>query len=366
MQTNIPLGYDTPQVLERELPSNHVLCVTLDVNPGSSANQGGGLRIRAKNLIAQLEAPEELMQVVLDDLDGAERSTRSRAYFLWDEHGHVKQRVVDTQLELPEVARFGAPDLEPLRFALLSSPPSVIVLVDHDWGRLFSVRLGEICELYDLLGLEGGRRVFARNIADDHYEEHQDQVFWNTLVKQLVRLRQSNGFEHLLIAGPPEVGASLTAQLTPDLMAALVGTFHAPGDASAASVLETAQTALETAEHDADQAALEAARERGVRGLEATLTAVQEGGIYELLVAGDGSSLPVWRDEQGYVLGVYPAQGISPLTGLGVEGKHLHEVLGELREHFGLRLRFLRGDLAQQLETEMGGLAGLPRRPVQT
>ncbi len=363
MQTNIPLDYDTPKVLEGELPSNHVLCVVLDVNPGSPTNQGGALRIRAKNSMTALEAPEALTQAVLDDLSDAERSTRSRAYFVWDESGHVKSRVVDVQLELPESARFGTPDLEPLRFALQSSPPSLIVLVDHDWGRLFSVRLGEISELHDLLGLEAGRRVFARDIADDHYEQHQDQVLWNTLVEKLVQLRQAGSFERLLIAGPPEMRSSLTAELTPDLKGALAGTFHTPGDATAASVLEAAQPILETAQHDADQAAFEATRERGVHGLEATLTAMQEGGVYELLVAGDGSSLPVWRDGQGYVFGAYPAQGISPLTGLGVEGTTLRDVLGELRERFGLRLRFLRGDLAILLETELGGLAGLPRHP---
>jgi Bacterial archaeo-eukaryotic release factor family 10 len=366
MQTTISLDDNTTQVLERELPSDRVLSVVLDVNPASPANQGGGLRIRAKNLMTQLEAPEALTQVVLDDLSEAERSTRTRTYFLWDEHGHVKQRVVDTQLELPEAAHYGLPNLEPLRFALLSNPRSLIALVDHDWGRLFSVRLGEISELHDLLGLNGGRRIPARNIADDQYEEHQDQVFWNTLVEQLVHLRQTEGFEHLLIAGPPEMRTSLTAELTSDLKGALVGTFHVPGDATAASVLEAAQSALKAAEQNAEEAALEATRERGVRGLETTLSAVQEGGVYELLVAGDGSNLPVWRDEQGYVFGVYPAQGISPLTGLGVEGKTLRDVLGELRERFGLRVRFLRGDLAHQLETEMGGLAGLQRHSNQT
>ncbi len=356
-----PLNEGTLDTLSSEIPSEGVLTVICNVNPASPMNQGGALRIRLKNQLAELEAPSVLTEAVLDDLSDAERSTRTRAYFLWDDHGHVKQQVVDVQLELPEVARFGVPDLEPLRFALLSSPSSLIALVDHDWGRLFSVRLGEISELHDLLGLDGGRRIPARNIADDQYEEHQDQIFWNTLVKQLTRLRQAEGFERLLIAGPPEVRTSLTEELTPDLKGVLVGTFHVPGDATAASVLEAAQSALEIAERNAEEAALEASREYGVRGPEDTLTAVQEGGVYELLVAGDGSSLPVWRDQQGYVFGVYPAQGVSPLTGLGVEGTTLRDVLGELRERFGLRVRFLRGDLAQVLETQMGGLAGLPR-----
>jgi hypothetical protein len=167
----------------------------------------------------------------------------------------------------------------------------------------------------------------------------------------------------LLIAGPPELRESLKAELTADLTGTLVGEFKVPGDASAAHVLEAAQMALETATGNANEAALANVRERGVSGAEMTLTAVQEGSVYEILVSGDGSSTPVWRDAQGYVFGVYPNQGISTLTGGAVEGKQLRDVIGGLRENFGLRVRFLQGEMGRQLETEMGGLAGLQRHP---
>lgn len=370
MLTAQRLNEETLKALSSELPKDRVLTAICDVNPASAINQGGALRIRIKNQLAKLELPDtladSLTSAVLDDLGSAQQATRSRAYFVWDEHGHLHIQTLDAQLELAETMRFGAPNLEPLQIALLSSPRSLIVLVDHDWGRLFTVQLGEILELKDLLGLEGGRRIPARNTDDNQYEEHQDQVFWNVVVEKLTGLRQAGEFDQLLIAGPPESRSSLTGQLTSELTKLLVGSFHAPGDASATSVLTEAQPALETAERNADIFALEAVRERGVQGPEATLTALQEGNVYELLLTGNGSSVPVWCDTQGYIFAVYPDQGISPLTGAGVEEKTLRDVLGDLRERFGLKVRFLRGDQALELEGQMDGLAGVPRHAERT
>jgi Bacterial archaeo-eukaryotic release factor family 10 len=351
------------QSLSSELPTDQVLSLICVVNPASVLNQGGAMRIRIKNLLTELEVPTALSDFVMADLTEAGHTTRTRAYFLWDEHGHLQRRVVDVQLEIPESASYGAPDFEPLNVVLASSPRNVIVLVDHDWGRLFNVRLGEIREIHDALAANGGRREAARNFDDNQYVEHQDQVFWNKVIEQLTHLRQSGALEQLLIVGPPELRESLKAQLPMDLTGALVGEFKVQGDASAAHVLEAAQSALETAVSIADEAALANVRERGVSGAEMTLTAVQEGSVYEILVAGDGSSTPVWRDAQGYVFGMYPAQGISTLTGGAVEGKQLRDVIGGLRENFGLKVRYLQGEIAQQLETEMGGLAGLQRHP---
>jgi hypothetical protein len=58
---------------------------------------------------------------------------------------------------------------------------------------------------------------------------------------------------------------------------------------------------------------------------------------------------------------VYPDQGISPLTGTGVEEKTLRDVIGDLRVRFGLKVRFLHGDQVLELEGQMAGLAGVPR-----
>ncbi|MGY2895725.1 hypothetical protein [Deinococcus sp. UYEF24] len=400
-QSNIILGTTTPEVLARELPAALILSVVLNVNPASSINQGGALSVRTKHLLAGLEAPAVLVQAIMDNLADAERTTRTRVYYLWDDHGHLQSRVLDTQLELPERAGFGPPDLETLHFALDSSVHTAIVLVDREWGRIFMAHPGYTLELQrfenvmedDYTFLEhdvGGpvrarledtdphrdmsRRLLQRDTDNDRLpakQAQQDVLFDNALIAQLLQLRQEIPFERLLIAGPSEARATLRAELTPGLKRLLpsgqagerahAGEFAVAGDATAVVVFEAGRAALELAEQDAEQALLSEVRERGVRGPDETLQAAQEGRVSQVLVGGDGSELPVWQDATGYVFGLFPDGGRSALNGQSVRLTTLRAVLPELRERFGLQVRFLTAPQAETLETEMGGLAGFLR-----
>jgi hypothetical protein len=400
MQSDITLGTNTPEILARELPAALVLSAVLNVNPGNPLNQGGALGIRAKHLLAGSEAPASLVQVVMDDLADAERATRTRVYYLWDDRGHVQSRILDVQFDLPERAGFGSPDLETLHFALESGVQTVIVLVDREWGRIFVAHPGYALELqrfenvmeddytfleHDVGGavrarLEGtdphhdmSRRLLRRDTDNDRLPDkraQQDLLFHNALIAQLLQLRQTTPFECLLIAGPPEARAELRAELTPGLKRLLPsrpverphsGEFAVAGNASAAAVFEAGRVALERAEQDAEQGLLSEARERGVRGPAETLQAAQEGRVSQMFVGGDGSDLLVWQDETGYVFGTLPDGGVSPLNGQSVRQTSLRAVLPELRERFGLQLRFLKPQRAEVLGGEMGGLAGLLR-----
>jgi hypothetical protein len=400
MQSNIILGTNAPEILARELPAALVLSVVMNVNPGSPLNQGGALSVRAKHLLAGSEAPASLAQVVMDDLAEAERATRTRLYYLWDDRGHVQSRVLDVQFDLPERAGFGSPDLETLHFVLESGVQTAIILVDREWGRIFVAHPGYALELqrfenvmeddytfleHDVGGpvrarLEGtdphrdmSRRLLQRDTDNDRLPDkraQQDLLFHNALIAQLLQLRQTIPFECLLIAGPPEARAELRAELTPGLKRLLpsgpderahAGEFAVAGDATAAAVFEASGEVLELAEQDAEQTLLSEARERGVRGAAATLQAAQEGRVSQLLVGGDGSELPVWQDETGYVFGVIPDGGVSPLDGQSVRQTSLRAVLPELRERFGLQVRFLKAQQGEVLGSEMDGLAGFLR-----
>ena len=376
--TLLALDRDILQMLERDLPRSGVLSVLLEVNPASPLNTGGALNLRARNLLAPLEVPELLVLNLLDNLEDAQRSTRTRAYFLWKEHGHVKALLVDAQLKLPEDARFGVPNLEPLLYALESGSRTVIALIDADWGRLFGVHLGVIRELYRLVNaveqgghfrehpLDGPVRTHPEEADNARFEGHAEaqlERFQGALVEQLRHLHAVGVFERLLIAGPVRARAGLRAQLGTDLERRVGGEFAVEGDGSASitAVLEAAHEALDQAEVGGEATLLEDVRERGVRGLTETLKAAQQGRVHQLLVAGDGSSQHVWQDSTGHLYGAYPDGGRSPLDGLAVRQKRLSDVLPELRERYGLQARFLRLEQAHILETELGGLAGLLR-----
>lgn len=386
--TQLVLKNMVPKRLERDLPSGGVLSVVLNVNPASDANQGDGLRLRARALMSTLNAPDTLVQAVMDNLNQAQRSTRSRVYFLWEAHQHLKQCFVDAQFSLPESARFGAPDLEPLHFALESGQRVAIALVDSEWGRIFSVHLGVIKELIRLENVmehddsfrehlvqgqahpaledtdphkDSGRRLLSRDTDNDHLGDRaaqQDRRFYRALAARLGQLGQVGAFERLVIAGTERARASLSRELTPALKRAHSGEVLARGDASASSVLELASETLGRVEREAEQTLLNEAQERGVHGLAETLKAVQAGRVSELLVEGDGSGVRIWRDAAGTVSSAPPKRvRKEPDT----QSLTLRDVLSELRERYGLQMRFLSGEQARRLHDRMGGLAGLLR-----
>ncbi|TSA81771.1 hypothetical protein FNU79_14450 [Deinococcus detaillensis] len=380
------LGNATLTLLEPALPVRRVLSIVLDVSPGSVTNQGGGLHLRAQHLLDAVDAPAALAAAVMDDLDDAQRRTHTRLSFLWDEHGHVQRQTVDTQLQLDETSRYGAPDLEPLHFALESSARVLLAVIDDEWGRLLSVHLGEITELYrlenvldtadtfrvhvmpepDAHSLESAAEEAPRNAPVQHKSAQQGGRFHHALLAQVQRLHGVGAFEKLLIGGSVRGRADFRAQLGPDLRGTVAGEFAAPGDATAAALLTAAQAALLSLEEQLETAILDEALERGLYGGAPTLAAVQEGRVAQLLVSGSGSAQRVWQDTSGYVYAQVPASSVSPLTGGGVTERALREVLPLLRRRYGVHVRFLTGARAQrldtqQLDTQMGGLAAVLR-----
>ena len=383
------LGNTTLKRLERDLPPTGVLSVVLNVNPASDANQGDGLRLRARALMGPLHAPDTLVQAVMDNLNQAQRTGRTRAYFLWEARHHFKRCIVDAQIVLPESARFGAPDLEPLHFALESGQRAAIVLVDSEWGRVFSVHLGGIRELFRLENVtenddsfrehlvqgeahmaredtdphqDSGRRLLSKDTDNDQLGNRaaqQDQRFYRAMAARLGQLGQVGAFERLIVAGTERARASLIRELGPALKQAFSGEVLARGDAHASTLLELAREALDQAEDAAEQALLDEAQERGVYGLAATLKAAQEGRVSELLVERGGSGQRLWRGETGTLTGLPPTP-VSPGTPERGSLK-LSDVLPELREQYGLQVRLLSGEQATRLHDQMGGLAGLLR-----
>lgn len=368
------LAHDTIAVLARNLPPDGVLSLVLNVNPASDTNQGNGLRLRARHLLATSGAPDELIRSVLDDLDDAQRSTRTRLSFLWDTHGHVQQRTVDAQLTLPESAHFGAPDLEPLHGALESSPRILIAVAGDRWGRLLGVHLGTIHELYrlenvlepddtfrvhDLTGQAPGR--FPESGGPQRQDAQQDRRFQHALLAQVLRLRQVGAFEHLVVGGSVRGRSGMMELLNTDLKRALAADLPMILDASAAEVLEVAGRVLSRVEQEAETSLLDEALHSGAVGAEATLEAAQQGRMRQLLVAEGAVRMRVWQDSSGSLFAARPDQGLSPLTGGPVLEHALRDVLAALRERCGLTIRFLSGPAAERLVAQCGGLAGVPR-----
>ncbi len=377
---HVQLNHTTMALLESALPAQQVLSIVLDVNPGSAANQDGSLHLRTLQLLAGVGAPAALAVAVMDDLNDDRRRTCTRLSFLWDEHGHVQRQTVDTPMALGETSRYGPPDLEPLHFALESSARVLLVVLDDQWGRLLSIHLGEITELYRLENVLNADDTFRTevlpppdsrslpsaaqapgNAPAQHQTARQDTHAHNALLAQMQRLHEVGVFEQLLIAGSLRDRADFRALLAPNLQGAFAGEFAAPGDATAAALLTAAHPALVTLEEQRETDVLDEALERGMHGAGPTLDAAQHHRVAQLLVCGDGSSQRVWQDSSGRVFPEVPAQGVSPVTGGAVTERTLRDVLPLLRERYGLHVRFLTGTRAERLDAHLGGLAGVAR-----
>ena len=393
-----PFGTLSVPHLEQTLPKRQVLGAVVHVDPHRVENHGSSLLIRTRNALKASNAPERLVQTVLENLANARvEGGRTRAYYLWSDHGHVHGQALEIPLALPERVRFGTPDFSALEFALQAKPRTAMVLIDREWGRIFEVNLGEIRELKRLENVLDGQKFVERDLTenlarneiaradrertDPHEDsnrrllernndndglvrklEDQDRRFINAVVEALECTWHEQHFERLIVGGMLETIPAFRAQLSPELQAVFAGEFHCRGNATSSQVLETAQVALDQAQVSFEKELILKAREH-VRGPVETLKAVQEGRLHHLLVAFDGANILVWRETgpNPYLFAEHPPQGQSPLSGQALERVALRDVLLDLRDRFGLRITMLEGNAADKLELEMGGMAGLLR-----
>jgi peptide subunit release factor 1 (eRF1) len=104
-------------------------------------------------------------------------------------------------------------------------------------------------------------------------------------------------------------------------------------------------------------------RERGVRGVEATITALQEENrVYHLAVLWELEGEVRWSDDDGLaILDITKEE--SPYSGGPTRVRPLTDVLVDLAAARGARLDFIRGENenAETLRDEFGGVAGLTR-----
>lgn len=383
--------------IANELPKEGVLSAILNVNPGHPDNQATAHLIRAKNLLRDSGAPAAMTERVLGELDTAQRETgKSRVYYVWENGEHVFDLDVDVETRVS----WGAPDLEPVRKVFEANPSTAIALVDHERARYFLIRQGHIIErrrlennlvndlsftVNEFMDIdEGGRDTRLNNQNNDPnasgghritdpsklYDlialqaENQEHRYYKYLADYLEQQRLAGEFKRLLLAGPVKKVTHLKGLLPKGLENVLAGEFSVEASASASQVMQAAQEALATADREADWKVIHEARERGVRGPSDTIAAVQEGRVYQLIVAGDGSDIPVWLDtdkDSSWVFTSYPENGQSPLSGQPVQSSTLHDVLPMMRERYGVEVNYVDGENEQLVRTEMDGLAGLTR-----
>jgi peptide chain release factor subunit 1 len=210
---------------------------------------------------------------------------------LWEEV-RVPRPVRDRAVVGPQA------DLLPLESLLETYPSVCTVLVDYEKARLFLLALGRIHEVHDLRDdvpnrhdQGGWAQMRMQRHVDDHRIKHVRRV-----ADTLFRLWQTSAFEHVILAGPAEARHDLEQELHDYLRRRVRAQLVLPMTVSAEEVRTRSLAIEEELEREAERRLIEqissaaGAGAQGVTGLDATLAALADDRIGELVVGIDLSA----------------------------------------------------------------------------
>lgn len=348
-----------------------VLSVYLDVNPAHPENQKKAYLLRLKDALKDEEVPQAMAERVLEYAQG--ERFRARTLVLFAAPGGLFE-THRLQVGLPEAVRWGEPYLAPLELAIDEHEPSGVALIDAKRFRFFVSSLGEVEEELDarnVFSRAGWREITispstaapgggANKDAFEHRLEAHIWRFYKELGKTLRVLVDRFGVKRLILAGPEERTSEFRAALPRTVRSLPMETVHLPANASEDEVLRRISAVEARIEHEQEKRALATARISGVRGLEDTLKALQEGRLYQLLAPWPLDGDTRWCD--ACALASPDASDEScPYCEGPTRTRPLAGVISDLAITRRTRVKFVRGENAETLKEEFEGLAGLVR-----
>lgn len=366
-----------------------LLSLYLSVNPANPDNSGKAYVLRAREALERLEVPAALTKQVLQQLQHYIPQGRTRALFVAEnlfEDYHLQVELPLLEPRAGVEAHWGKPYLAPLLFALDEHQRYGVVCMDQERLRLFEVFLGEVEEVADAFRLldthnwrylgedrtgTPGRSaspaasqvgVAARGgSGKDKFQRRVDewsQRFFREAGTILQQQMAERGMERLILLGAPEEAKPLLPGSVAEKVVATLPGLHTPMPSSA-EVLRAVTEVIELVERSQEEALLEQVQQKGVGGLEQVLNLLQEGRLQYVLVPWHLQS-KAWRCADGWV-GSSPQAAQAHSPGQPVEEVELKHVLPELAARYGTELEFVHAEVAERLQQELGGLAGMPR-----
>lgn len=274
----------------------------LDVDPLS--NPKGDYAIQFKNLLKKTaeQLDRDVYKIVREDMGkiekyvlGNRRDFRKGLVLLSSTHCSFWREynlAVPVKSELV-VDRF--PYLQPLFDVMDSHPRYVVLLVDRENARIFTVRIGEITEYgevhtEDVPGRHKKGGWFA--LSQNHYERHIDYHVWlhlKDVLKKLDSFLAGEQTEGLIIGGSEEAVNLTRGMLSAAVEGKVIGTFPAEMTEKTDEVLARVETVTvaagkkrrdETVERLVAQAGK---KEQAVLGIADVLQALHEGKVMRLI-----------------------------------------------------------------------------------
>lgn len=389
----------TKQDIERvnNLPDDAmVLMAVVNTNPAVVDNEGSGLETRVKSMMNEAGVPPTLQNRILDDLD--EKRNRgefgkSAVYVVNDD---LFERY-DLQMDLPERFHYGRPLKSLIDNVLDLAPPIGVLAVDREWARFFTLEQGELSELrrQENVRLDDGDRWDTVVSATRHvpgaqgsggagqnqpgsgprsdsgydlFEAREDaaqQRFYKDMQGRVSKMLTQRGIKHLVLVGPVQRIADFKAEVPDKAPYEIIGTTNVSagvGWADPAQILERVAPMVEELRVAEEEKLMYAVQEQGVQEVERVLEFIQQNRVYLLVIPEDGAQMHLYRSHNPDVPYFTKKEMTeSPVDGSLMERVTLEEVLPDFTRLYGVEVRRVRGDHAQRLVREFGGLAGLTR-----
>jgi hypothetical protein len=299
--------------------------VYLDTSRDSEDATGAAdLRWRsARERLASAGADHATLDALAGVMTDASRGAPGRAAF-----GHSGRVVLTEPLPHPprrQIARLAPlPHVMPLLAQRSPHVPYLRVMARHDGGEIAAVTAAGTQEDEDVTGTAGPvHKVKGGGSAQLKYQNYTEDA-WKTNAKELAGRVTAEarevGAELIVVAGDPVARTLLVRELGTDLAATTVTIdreVSADSDEAARAADEAlAQHVAQRSQERLDHWRTQLAHARGVQGLAATMTALSDGGVAELLLVDHPeSALTAWIGPGGMEL----AATAGELTGRGVQ-----------------------------------------------
>jgi hypothetical protein len=189
----------------------------------------------------------------------------------------------DLQVELPSGARWSQqPWVRPLLEVIEDNDRIAVVLIDKQRARVLAADAAGIQELAEIVSDVPNKHVTT---GTDHIwsqtqmeRDHTKHVQWHAkrVADELTSLVERTRLSRIVVGGPVEATSVFAAELPKRLQQMIAGAISGPVDAGRDRLLAELDLVREKAEND-----------RAVLGVSDTLSAIQEGRIYRLVVARD-------------------------------------------------------------------------------
>jgi Bacterial archaeo-eukaryotic release factor family 10 len=356
-------------VADRQGP---ILSAYLSVNADIPENQGRAYLVRLRDAMNDEGVPDDLQQRIRDYLEEETHpSARTLAVFADEDDLFEVYRL---QVDVPESCRWGDPNVGPLTLVADEYEPYGAAVLDAERFRYFVV--SPLSSAHEEIKANGFREVDLRpselyprgggsTDLDPAGRKHEANIhnFYKELGKRTRDISFREGVQRLILAGPKERTAEFRRDLPNELKERVVAEEHVDIGESEGELLDDLEAIRERAEHEREKELLDEIRERGVRGPEETIAALQEENrVYHLAALWEMEAEIRWCDNDRLAIRDATAEE-CPFCGQKTRVRPLTDVLVDLAAARGARLDFMLGENANTdvLRDEFGGIAGLTR-----